>query len=254
MLHRCTGSAKQKAFYQETLFTSPPFYLGAVGVGVGEQTTRTCSRFHPGARGIHAQVFWTPLSEESGSLRCPPAAPNLYSVPPSLPKGRRELQWKNERKERARVSRWCCEELAWVDSPCVRELFHALDEGAEWTESRVITLIDTLPPGSPRRANQGWLGGARSQAQVWRVFSSFSVIVLRQSVPLALPLPAKPYVARSIVNPTVSCSKCPAWGREEGEDTRTLPSSCSYQGLNLWVLLHSLPRLIEMPVIVRLQW
>lgn len=55
------------------------------------------------------------------------------------------------------------EQVAWRggclrDSPCVPELFQTLDEATEWTESRVITLINTLPPGGPWRANQEWKG------------------------------------------------------------------------------------------------
>lgn len=99
--------------------------------------------------------------------------------------------------------------------PVCTELFHAQDEEAEWTESRVVTLIDTLPPGSPQGANQGWIGGARSQAQVWCVFSSFSVIALLQSVLITLLLPANPSRACSFVNPTVACHESPAWDWKE---------------------------------------
>lgn len=108
------------------------------------------------------------------------------------------------------------------------ELFHAPEEEAEWTESRVVTLIDTLPPGSPWRANQGWIGGARSQAQVWCLFSSFSVIALRQSVLAARPRQANPGRARSTVSPTVACRESPAWGWEEGAGSEALPPSLDH--------------------------
>lgn len=94
------------------------------------------------------------------------------------------------------------------------KLFHAQNEGTEWTKSRVITLIDTLPPGSLWRSNQGWIASAGSQAQVWPVVPSFSVIVPWQSVPISSLDKHNSSVTCSAINPTVPYAEIQVWKKE----------------------------------------
>lgn len=90
------------------------------------------------------------------------------------------------------------------------KLFHAQNEQTEWTKSRVITLIDTLPPGSLGRSNQGWIVSAGSQAQVWPLLPSFSVIAPWQSVPISSPA-KQPRGTCSAVNSPMPCAEIQVW-------------------------------------------
>lgn len=130
------------------------------------------------------QVFRHYCLNEDPDLAASRARRVFYSSSTILRKESWEYHWKNE-SAAARVSRWRCEEFAQRDPPAHTELFHAQNERAGWTKSRVITLIDTLPPGSLWRANQGWMESTGSQAQVWPALSSFSVIVPWQSAPIS---------------------------------------------------------------------
>lgn len=168
------------------------------------------------------QVFRHYCLNEDPDLAASRAHCVFYSSSTILRKESWEYHWKNE-SAAARVSRWCCEEFAKRDPPAHTELFHAQNERAGWTKSRVITLIDTLPPGSLWRANQGWMASAGSQAQVWPVLSSFSVIVPWQSAPISS-LAKQLRVTCSAINPTVPSGEIRVW-KEKGLSDTLIPVS-----------------------------